>query len=308
MLPTTQLVRNFISSLESHPNGREIIPIIQEILGKGELITDSSLIRDLKRLSKNNLALIEELWILRALIFQEEGNLVKMWEVLEDCASWVPNNHKRIEKVVQILIDSDYYLKALFLLHKTGLSEKIEYQIDYKLIKERLIQGLSLPTGIIAKEAIQCDIGSIEGMKEGVNGQKKISNAVLKEKRFSTFHEKERKEEKRKTYQIPPKAMNTWLQAKECYEEGIGQDNVTYLQAFIHFAHSTIRETLGLNGRFKAGLEEKIAQFGLYDYKRFLFELNRVRNAVMHENYLISRDEAIRIHKTIEKILKELER
>lgn len=299
----TQLVHEFVEKLESHPNGANIISIVQEIFEKPNDIPESTLISQLKLLSENNLALLEDLWILRASIFQEEMNLKKMWQVLQDCASWIPFNPKRIERVIQVLIDSEQYLKATFLFQKYNLNSNAEYQEDYDLVMKCLIHGLSLPPGIRIDHEKQGRCLAREGVANS-NNVSEIGSIVKNEKSSKISLDRDSNEKlKKESIQVSERALNNWDQARECYEEGVKKDNVTYLQAFIHFAHSTAREALGLDGRFKAGLEAKIAQFGLYEYKRFLVELNRVRNAVMHDNYLITCNEAKHIYQKMEELL-----
>ena len=85
-------------------------------------------------------------------------------------------------------------------------------------------------------------------------------------------------------------ALDSWEQALECFKEGIEGSNPIYLQAFIHYAHSTVREFLRLDGNFKTGLERQVAEFGLFDNKQFFIKLNRLRNAVIHDNYAVSEE------------------
>ena len=82
----------------------------------------------------------------------------------------------------------------------------------------------------------------------------------------------------------------------ECFDEGTKGNDLVYLQAYIHYAHSTIREVLGLDGNFQAGLDRKIAQYGLFQFQPFLIRLNRLRNAVVHDNYILTVEEAREVH------------
>ncbi|MHA2219764.1 MAG: hypothetical protein ACXACY_27970, partial [Candidatus Hodarchaeales archaeon] len=98
-------------------------------------------------------------------------------------------------------------------------------------------------------------------------------------------------------------AFDVWERALECFKEGTEGNNLIYLQAFIHYAHSTVRELLRLDGNFKTGLERQVAEFGLFDYKQFFVKLNRLRNAVIHDNYAVSEEEAVGIHSKLSDLI-----
>ena len=96
---------------------------------------------------------------------------------------------------------------------------------------------------------------------------------------------------------------NLWNQAQECFQEFKSAHEQIFTQAFVHYAHSTLRELFGLDGNFRAGIDQVIEQFQLTDYKQFLYWLNRLRNVVEHENYFPSEHEITKIFNQVQAIL-----
>ncbi len=98
---------------------------------------------------------------------------------------------------------------------------------------------------------------------------------------------------------LSQKAKNLWNQALECFEETSDEDNPVYRQAFLDYAHSTVREILGLKSNFNAELDRQVAQYELFEFVSFFIELNRTHNAVIYQNYLPSNDEVKNIYEKL---------
>jgi tetratricopeptide (TPR) repeat protein len=271
MEKTSELVSSFIQGLESHPNGEELISVIEDILAADSIVIDPVLINSLLRLSSNNLSLLVDFWILRGTILKEEGRDFDSIRTFFEAARWVPNNPGPWLRIVEIFTAQQDLLKALFFLSEAqeclDSPSAITEEIDS--LMQQLEVGLAIPPGF--PESLE-RASDPEETTLPPSSSPKVS------------------------FNLPSQASNLWDQALECYHEGTTTDNIIYLQAFIHYAHSTVREVLGLDGNFKEGIDRKIAQYGLFEFKSFFYRLNSLRNAVIHDGYLLFKEEAIEIH------------
>ncbi|MHA2237839.1 MAG: hypothetical protein ACXAB2_05675, partial [Candidatus Hodarchaeales archaeon] len=85
-------------------------------------------------------------------------------------------------------------------------------------------------------------------------------------------------------------------QALECFEEFSSSQDIINGQAFVHYAHSTLREFLGIEGSFREGVDEKVALYQLSQFREFLIWLDQIRNKSIYEDYFPSFDEIHQIH------------
>ena len=284
MIETSQLVSSFVKSLETHPNGEAIIEIVETILADDSGDIDSTHIASLKELSNNNASLLVDFWILRGMILKEEGQDPEAIQLFFEATQWLPEDVSTWLRIADIFKAKDELLKASFFLTEAQSRLKSSSSITEELnsLFHQLEVRLSFPPGIrkLPNEDPK-DLISNEPEEEEIKDLSTTS--AISAKPRESFH-------------IPPEAESVWNLALECYEEGTKGENLIYLNAFIHYAHSTVREVLGLDGNFKAGLDAKIARYGLFQYQRFFNHLNSLRNAVVHDNYLLSKEEAHDIH------------
>jgi tetratricopeptide (TPR) repeat protein len=295
MEETSQLVSNFVKSLESHPNGEAIIEIIETILADDSGDIDSTHIASLWELSNNNVSLLVDFWILRGMILKEEGQDPEAIQLFFEATQWLPNDVSTWLRIADIFKAEDELLQASFFLIEAQSRSESSSSITEELnsLLRQLEIRLSFPPGIpemTSEETVahgnSLDINKSE--TEEINDLSSISVSFAKP---------------RETFRIPPEAESVWNLALECYEEGTKGENLIYLNAFIHYAHSTVREVLGLDGNFKEGLDAKVARYGLFQYQRFFNRLNSLRNAVVHDNYLLSKEEAHDIHAKVVEFL-----
>ncbi len=271
MQTSNSLVSNFVKSLETHPRGQEIISIIEEVLADDSGTVDPAIIALLKELCNNNPSLLVDFWFLRGSILKEEGRDQEAFQVFSEATQWNP------EDLGTWLRISDYFkgrkelLYASFFLHeaRSCLDSPAAVVDELYQVMQQLESCLSIPPGF--KES---------PVKDPSTSSDPIAPSLPPD---GSFH-------------LPPQASNLWDQALECFQEGIKGDDLVYLHAYIHYAHSTIREVLGLDGNFKAGLDRKVAQYGLFQFKPFFIRLNRLRNAVVHDDYLLTVEEAREVH------------
>ena len=290
MEEASQLVYNFVRSLETHPNGKAIIEIVELILADDSGDVDSAHIVSLRELSNNNASLLIDFWILRGMILKEEGKDLEAVQLFFEATQWCPEDVSTWLRVADVFKTKEEFLKASFFLIEAQARLETHPSITAELnsILQQLELRLSFPPGIPkTDELLNVSDESPPSNKPETNGSPAVSPVA----------------QLKIAFQIPPEAENVWNLALECFEEGTKGENLIYLNAFIHYAHSTVREVLGLNGNFKAGLDAKVARYGLFQYQRFFNRLNSLRNAVIHDNYLLSKEEARDIHSQVTKFL-----
>jgi len=291
-----QLISNFVGSLEFHPNGQEIITLVESILNNDTGTVDPSIITSLKKLSQDNVSLLIDFWILRASILNEEGRDQEAIRVFIEAPQWYPNDLSVWLRIIDFFVNQQEYLKASFFLLEAQKHLDVPGNLndDYNQVFQQLTRNLELPPGIESSDLDTQSIGK-EGGKYDERFSTEVSDSVPSESHVDS----------KQQFFITPEVTNLWDQAFECFEEGINRNNLIYLQAFIHYAYSTIREILGLDGNFKNGLDRQVAKFGLFEHKNFFIKLNRLRNAVIHENYVVSKEEAEGIFSRIATLLKK---
>lgn len=272
----SQLVSDFVQSLETHPNGAQIIAVIEEILAADDVAIDPVHLASLKKLSNNNVSLLVDFWILRGSILKEEGRDEEAVHYFFEAPLWDPDDVRIWLRIADYFNGHGDLLKATYFL--TEAQKRLESS-DSSLLTDDLAQiqrqverNLTLPPGYHQF--------SPASPPSPVSPPASPSQASL-------------------PLSFSPDAQSLWDQALECFNEGIQADDLIYLNAYVHYAHSTIREILGLDGNFKMGLERVVAQYGLYDFKKFFLNLNHLRNAVVHDNYLLSKEEAQVLHAQI---------
>lgn len=271
MEETSQSVSSFIQGLESHPNGEEIITVIEDIIAADSIDIDPVLINSLLRLSGNNLSLLVDFWILRGTIMKEEGRDLDAIRTFFEAGRWVPNDPGPWLRIADIFKSQQEFLKALFFLSEAQecLDSPSVINDEINFLMHQLEAGLAIPPGFPEP---------LEAAPDPEEPSPPPSTTP------------------NESFTLPSQASNLWDLALECFHEGTTGDKIIYLQAFIHYAHSTVRDVLGLDGNFKAGLDRKIAQYGLFEFKPFFNRLNSLRNAVIHDTYLLFKEEAIEIH------------
>lgn len=288
-----QLISNFVGGLESHPNGQELIRLVEEILNDDSGLVNPSIISSLKKLSQDNFSLLVDFWILRASILKEEGRDQEAMRIFLEATQWRPTDLSIWFRIIDFYKNQQEYFRAsFFLVEAQQRLDSTNYTDDLDQIYQHIYRNLTLPPGVkntFNEEALDLKHeDEINISRELTNDE---SNGVFPELQIDPST-------------ISSEALNLWEQALECFEEGINGDNLIYLQAFIHYAYSTIREILKLNGSFMNGLERQIAKFGLFEYKKFFIKLNQLRKAVIHDNYTVSKEEARGIHSQISDLLK----
>lgn len=284
------MISQFVASLEDHPKGAELVTLVERVLA-GEIgKVDSAVVAALKQLSNNNVALIVDFWILRGQILKEEGQDQAAIKTFMEAAQWEPTNVETWVRLVDMYVQSNEFLKAVFFLQEA--QETLESSSPLKEIMEKiedqLRKSFSYPPGIdtgkgteLPSLPVSAHLSSQEttSPREDPNSQGPRTSP--------TGRKSDRK--------IPEEVDKVWELAMECYEGAKG-DNLVYRHAFVHYAHATVRELLGGEGKFADVLERKLAQYGLLEHQDFFKWLNHLRNKVVHEDYMPTREEVDRVY------------
>ncbi|MHA2307627.1 MAG: hypothetical protein ACXACU_19785 [Candidatus Hodarchaeales archaeon] len=211
---------------------------------------------------------------------------------MEDRNTWL--------RIIDFFSSRQEYLKASFFLVEA--QEKLDteglMQDDIIHLVQQLESNLALPPGIVTLDSDLNEVSSERPTEEAEMDSRVPVESIVQP-------------EPHKPSLMTTEAFDVWERALECFKEGTEGNNLIYLQAFIHYAHSTVRELLRLDGNFKTGLERQVAEFGLFqvaefglfDHKQFFVKLNRLRNAVIHDNYAVSEEEAVGIHSKLSDLI-----
>ncbi|MFX0149315.1 MAG: hypothetical protein ACFFAJ_00905 [Candidatus Hodarchaeota archaeon] len=279
-----QLISNFVNSLESHPNGAQIIEITQQILANDSGSVDPLLITSLTQLSNNNMSLLFDFWLLRGSILKEAGKDLESMQVFFEAVQWCPTDVSTWIRIAEYFKSQNELLRGSFFLAEALKRFKSDSNLlqQFEHTLKQLEINLAYPPGFPSSSLTAPLVPSTPPIQSSSSSSQ--SNRLT----------------------LPSTAADVWNQALECFTEAFESKQLVYLQAFIHYAHSTIRELLRLDGNFKAGLDRQIAQYGLFEYRTFFLKLNRLRNEVIHENYNPSLDEAQGIHDRILHLLNSL--
>jgi tetratricopeptide (TPR) repeat protein len=284
------LVTEFVASLEDHPNGAELITLVERVLAGESQKVDSAVIATLRQLSNNNGALLVDFWILRGHIMKEEGHDQAAFQTFMEAAQWEPRNLGTWMRLVEMFVKENELFKATFFLQQAKeylgtddhLLEGME-QIEARL-RTQLSYSPGIGTGTGTEQAsvtVSTQQGSQETMKseEGPNTSNQRTSSAGGEI------------ERRKNEEVD----KVWELAVECYEGAKG-DNLVYRHAFVHYAHATVRKLLGIEGKFKDGLERGVAQHGFFEHQSFFKWLNQLRNKVALEDYMPTQEEVKRVY------------
>ncbi|MFW9856818.1 MAG: hypothetical protein ACFFFG_17350 [Candidatus Thorarchaeota archaeon] len=285
-----RLVTDFVASLEDHPNGAELITLVERVLAAEGQKVDPAVIANLKQLSNNNLALLVDFWILRGHIMREEGHEQAAFKTFMEATQWEPRNLGTWMRLVDIFIDGNELLKAMFVLQQAqemlGMDNRLQEVMAQ--IEGHVRAGLSHPPGIDAKSKPEVSSVPVPTLEESHQPRGVVKGLQVAD---GTVAPGGSRMDLRKDVEVD----KVWELALECYEGAQGE-NLVYRHAFVHYAHATVRKLLGIEGKFADELERKVAQFGLFNKKNFFKWLNHLRNKVSHEDYMPTPEEIRRVY------------
>ncbi|MFW9777974.1 MAG: hypothetical protein ACFFE8_03900 [Candidatus Heimdallarchaeota archaeon] len=291
------LVTDFVASLEGHPNGAELITLVERVLAGENQRVDPMVIANLKQLSNSNLSLLVDFWILRGHIMREEGHEQAAFKTFMEAAQWEPRNIGTWMRLVEIFVQENELFKAMFVLQQAqemlGLDNRLQEVMAQ--IEGHVRAGLIHPPGIDAEskpEVLSVPVPTLEESRQ--------SKVIIKGLQVTDGTEVS--EGSRMDLRKDAEVDKVWELAVECYEGAQGE-NLVYRHAFVHYAHATVRKLLGIEGKFTDELERKVAQFGLFNKKSFLKWLNHLRNRVSHEDYMPTPEEIRRVYAEVSALI-----
>ena len=288
MATSSSHISTFMASLTHHPQAADLIPLVEQLLNVDDTVAEHMLVSSLQQLCADNSAFLTALWTLRGTILLEEGNYSKalkiFWELLHFdrtlLAPW--------QQVIDLFILRQDFIKASFFLLEALLVFPVDS--DFK----QLFQDLSrqLVVQLHRRPGFFLDSSTCPSLPSTDLSSSSLGSSSPSSRSYSSSRK-----------QLPSSVLNAWDLALQCFNSYLSDKSVIYCQAFIHHAHTSARELLGLDGNFHNGLDNALRKHHLSEYKPFFSKLNRIRNTVQHNNYIPSPPEITEIHDDLLSIL-----
>ena len=288
MATSSSQISTFMSSLTHHPLAADLIPLVEQILNVEDVDNENILISSLQKICANNSAFLTALWILRGTILLEEGNYPKalkiFWEALHfNCTIRAP-----WQQVIELFLHRHEPIKASFFLLEALLLFPADsvFKDLFQNLSRHLVVNLHQRPGFFPEIVDKSSLPAPD-----LSSSSQVSSTPLTRPYSSS----------RK--QLPSSVLNAWDLAQQCFDSYLSDQSVIYSHAFIHHAHTSSRELLGLDASFHQGLDKALRKHQLTDYKPFFSRLNHIRNAIQHDNYIPSRPEITEIQEGLLSIL-----
>ncbi len=279
-------ISTFVASLEHHPQAASLIPLVEQLFSVEDPTVEVQLTTTIQDICGGNDDLLVNLWTLRGIIQLEEGQAIRALSTFWKGLHFHVHTRSSWQRVIEIFIQRQDLIKATFFLiegQKVFPNDEDFIQLFQHISQQLFRQVQPLP-------GIRCStILSDPLLPLSVNEMDIASSSSSPDRK--------------KGLKISSSVQNLWDQAQECFQEFKSSHEQIFTQAFVHYAHSTLRELFGLDGNFRTGIDQVIEQFQLTDYKQFLYWLNRLRNLVEQENYFPSEHEITRIYNQVRAIL-----
>ncbi|MHA1330900.1 MAG: hypothetical protein ACTSR2_07475 [Candidatus Hodarchaeales archaeon] len=276
MVEANTMVSNFIKNLENHPNGRELIEIVTDVINSDLVGMDSYLISSIQMLTGNNPAILVDLCFLRSSILREQGLLKESFHALFEAVTWSQDNIDVYSRVIEeFLSHNDLFYASYFIgISRNLFRDDALFSSEKSEIIQAINRNLEVLPGILVEHTSQ------KSARMNFKDSTKSKGSFGSEKVLNPSKE------------IPKKAMILWGKAIRYFSAAHDADESDNLRSFIHYAHLTIREILSLDGNFKEGLDPKLSEYRLLEFKKSLSHLNHIRNLVIHEDREISLEQA----------------
>ncbi|MHA2137217.1 MAG: hypothetical protein ACW98G_04995, partial [Candidatus Hodarchaeales archaeon] len=272
----------FISRLETHPRATELIPLVEQLLNVDDFSVESQLIAILIDICADNPALITELWILRGIILLEEGLSTRAVSTFWEAVHIQPAVPRPWDQVIDVFIKREELIHASFFLTKAQLifPKNQDFISLLHEVSQQIPIYLRNPLGVTENAPSVTPIPLVE------------ENAFTRDEPPVIF---------------PITFHNPWKMMQECFDRSLSSSNQIDKQSFVTYAHSAMRELLGLDGNFRDGLDQALIRLQLTDYKQPLMRLNRIRNRVAHANYIPSKKELHKVFTLVQEIVDHYE-
>jgi len=288
MATSSSQISTFMASLTHHPLAADLIPLVEQLLNVDDVVVEKTLISSLQQICSNNSAFLTALWTLRGTILLEEGNYPKALKIFWEALHFDRNIRAPWQQVIELFLHRHELIKAsFFLLEAQLLFPADSFFTDlFQHLSQQLVVQLRHRPGFFLEAADSQSLPSSD-LSSSSHG----SSAPLS-RPYSPSRE-----------HLPSSVLNAWDLAQQCLQSYLSDQSVIYSHAFIHHAHTSARELLGLDGNFHNGLDKALRKYHLSDHKSFFSRLNRIRNAIQHDNYVPSPPEITEIHEGLLSIL-----
>jgi hypothetical protein len=259
--------------------------MVEHLFSSADSKDDSQLVLSFQQLCSDDLDLFSEFEIIRGTIALEEGHLQHAFDIFWKILHLRGVSHPFWYQVIEILVNNRMLIQAsLFLRIALDRFPQIPSFLQLaQQISPVLTNQLEIPPGTdpsvyqtISLEDLEPDISpfsssDLENVASSVNSTEPLAL-------------------------LSSSVRDLWNQALECFEEFSSSQDIINGQAFVHYAHSTLREFLGIEESFREGVDEKVARYQLTQFREFLIWLNQIRNKSIYEDYFPSFDEIHQIH------------
>jgi tetratricopeptide (TPR) repeat protein len=285
MVDSSSQISTFMASLTHHPQAADLIPLVEQLLNVDDPTSEKLLISSLQQICANNSAFLTALWTLRGTILLEEGDYSKAVSFFWEALNFDRTLRAPWQQVIDLFLHRQEPIKASFFLMEAQFlfPSDSDFQVLFHQLSQRLVSSLHHRPGIILESANNSFLPSTELSSSSPDSSPRSYSPSRKG--------------------LPSSVLNTWDLAKQCFDSYLSDQSVIYCQAFIHHAHTSARELLGLDGNFHQGLDKSLRDHHLSDYKLFFSKLNRTRNAVQHDNFIPSPQEVTDIYEELLAIL-----
>ena len=288
MATSSSQISTFMSSLTHHPQAADLIPLVEQLLNVDDPIREQALISSLQQLCADNSAFLTALWTLRGTILLEEGNYSKALKIFWELLHFDRSLRAPWQQVIDLFIHRQELIKASFFLMEALLVFPVDS--DFKQLFQHLSQQLVFQLHHRPGSEVNSSTGGSQPSANSPSSSNDSSPPISRPYSSSRKH-------------LPSSVLNAWDLALQCFNSYLSDKSVIYCQAFIHHAHTSARELLGLDGNFHNGLDNALRKHHLSEYKPFFSKLNRIRNTVQHNNYIPSPPEITEIHDDLLSIL-----
>ena len=278
-------ISHLVSLIEDHPQSSILLPLIEHIFVSSDSRTKIQLIQSFHQLCYNDPNLLFEFEIIRGAIALEEGYLSQAFDIFWEILHHQKTPSSSWNQVIEIFVTNQLFIHAsLFLRIALDRFPQIPHFVQLtQEISHLLADQLDIPPGVdpskfqsITSERLEPDI---------VHETSLESESVLNTADLLVLPNL-----------LSSSVSNYWDQALECFEEFSSSQNSLNARGFVHYAHLTVRELLGVEGSFREGIDQRISFYQLSQFRDFLIWLNQIRNKIFHDDYLPTQDQITQIY------------
>ena len=254
MVAIDSRISTFVTNLEHHPRADSLIPLVEQLLEVEDPLIEAQLTTSLQNVCQENVELIVDFWILRGILYLEEKHNLRALQTFWKGLQFHNRSHSAWKRIIDILNKRRNWIQTSFFLIEALkiFSNDREFQDLFHHGSANLLENIQISPGI------HDETRSLTEFRQSENIIQRESTSVIIDKP--------------KRLKLSSSVQNLWDQAQECFQEFTSAHEKIFTQAFVHYAHSTLRELFNLDGNFRVGIDDVIDRFQLSDYKQFLYQ------------------------------------